>query len=232
MKDFYFPKRIAFITAHPDDETEISAGTIYNNFQKGGKNFLYCATLGEKGNAYVSEDITPEELGLMRKTELFSVGQFLGIEEIVVSDFPDGEVEGHVGRLEKEIQDFISKVKPEVVVSFGADGYSGHKDHIALSKVVQKILADSGVRFLEFAGPSESVCGGYENCLFKKRKNGDYHDLNRKEANICVKIDKEVKLKALNIYKTQWDGLDPYKIFPPSIAEHVLTHEYFFEAND
>jgi hypothetical protein len=70
----------------------------------------------------------------------------------------------------------------------------------------------------------------FENCLFKKRKNGDYHDLNRKEANICVKIDKEVKLNALNIYKTQWDGLDPYKIFPQAIAEHLLTHEYFFEA--
>lgn len=232
MRSLDLPKRIAFIVAHPDDETEISAGTIYQNFKKGGQNFLFCATLGEKGNAYLNTEIDAVSLGELRKEELYKVGQFLGIEEIIVSDFPDGSLENYLPRLRVEVGNFLDKVQPEIVISFGLDGYSGHKDHVALSQIVKKNVTERGLEFIEFSGPSEEVCAGYEECLFKKRKNGAYQDLVRSKANICVEIDREVKLSAINMYETQRAGLDPFKIFPKQVADHLVQYEYFYKAEE
>lgn len=229
MQDFDLPKRIAFITAHPDDETEIAAGTIYLNTQKGGKNFLFCATRGEKGKTYLKENLSEVALGQIREQELRRTGAFLGISDIVVSDFKDGAVANDLARLEKEIKNFLTATNPELVVSFGEDGYSGHKDHTAIYQVLKKLLDQKpNWNFMQFAGPTEAECLGYEECLLKKRKNGSYDPLRRVQPNVRVLIDPEVKRKAISFYETQLAGLDPYNIFPNEVAEHIMKYEYFY----
>ncbi len=230
MKEFVFPQKIALIIAHPDDETEIAAGLLYNNSKLGGENHLFCATKGERGKAYLEEDLSDRELADLRAKELYSVGEFLGIGDIKVSDFRDGFLYEEETNLASEVKDFILKVKPDAVLSFGDDGYTGHRDHTVLGKIARKISLELGFKFIEFSTPHIDTCPGFYDYLSSKRKNGFYEDnIEKNKANLFVKIDKDTKLQALKLYKTQFKGLDPYNTFPKDIADHLLEYEYFYQ---
>jgi len=55
----FLGSKILVFTAHPDDESYLAAGTIYENTRRGGKTFLVCATGGELGSAHLKKPISP-----------------------------------------------------------------------------------------------------------------------------------------------------------------------------
>ncbi len=50
MKTF-LGKKIFMITAHPEDESYVAAGTLHKNIEAGGGNALVCATPGPSGTS-------------------------------------------------------------------------------------------------------------------------------------------------------------------------------------
>lgn len=221
-------KKLLIISAHPDDEAFLAAGIIFGNKKVGGITHLYSATLGEKGSAYVSPEITEDELKILRKSELEEAGKYLGIQKIILDTFPDRDLEHNQDQLEIKIKELINIEKPDYVLGFGKNGYTGHKDHIVIGMIAQKISLSQNIPYLEFSHPPKALLGDISQFLMKKRANGNYFDeIEDSEPNIAIAVDENVKLTALKIYQSQLPGLDPHIIFPKDIANHLILNEYF-----
>lgn len=226
-------KHIAFIIAHPDDETLLAGGTIYENYILGGKNSIFCATLGEKGTSYLSKEYTVDEIKLLRKNEILNVGKYLGMHNIELADFIDGEIEKNIDILKDSVLKFINVHKPDILISFNEYGFTGHSDHIAISQITKEIANNLNLPFFTFSKPPHEIYPDFNNHLLKKRKNGSYLEDNKihKKPNIKITVNPKTKLEALKLYVSQFEGLNPYNVFTNEIADHILNNEYFSPEN-
>lgn len=226
-------KHIAFIIAHPDDETLLAGGTIYENHILGGKNSVFCATLGEKGSSYLNEECNIDQVKSIRKNEILNVGKYLGMHNIELADFQDGEIERNIDNLKNSVLKFITTHKPDILISFNEDGFTGHSDHIAISQITKEIANNLNLPFFTFSKPPYDIYPDFNHHLLKKRKNGSYlkDEKIHKKPNIKITINPTIKLEALKLYESQFEGLNPHNVFPTEIADHILNNEYFLSEN-
>lgn len=216
------------VTAHPDDESPLAAGTAHAIVGSGGEVRLLCATLGERGRAYVAEGLATEELKRVRFTELHTAALVIGMTSVEVLDLGDGQVAEHIDSFVEHIGSVLKGYKPDFVMSFGLDGYTGHVDHVATHHAAARAAQLNNVSFAAFALPPEPWRTQCLAVLQKKRKFGTYH--NHEEFALptaCVQVDGVAKRAAIHSHQSQLAGLDPEVIFPVEFAEHTLTHEYF-----
>jgi LmbE family N-acetylglucosaminyl deacetylase len=121
------------VFSHPDDESLACGGLLAGCAEFGARVTLVCATRGEKGpQGHVAVNgATP--LRDVRALELAEAARMLGIGEVVLLEHADGFLPWvEPTRLEAEIRDVIDRVRPDVVITFGADGLYWHPDHIAI----------------------------------------------------------------------------------------------------
>lgn len=131
------PLRLLCVAAHPDDESMAMGGTLARYAAEGVETFLLTATRGQRGR-YLdnSEHPGPEALGRIREAELRAAARELGVREVRLLDYLDGELDRADPREASErIADYIREVRPDVVVTFGPDGLYGHPDHVAISQL-------------------------------------------------------------------------------------------------
>lgn len=230
MRENILGKKLLILIAHPDDESFLAAGTLHENKIKGGHNYVLCASRGELGHAYITPSPSIKELKKIRERELLEASKHVGIDVLKILNLPDGSIANHLEKLEKEINKFAGIHKFDYVISFGEDGYTGHSDHVAICGVAKKLAKTYKVPLLQFAKLPKHICEDMDKRLLVKRKNGKYLDNNHNEivANLKIKINPFIKLKSLCIHKSQFAGLNPYKIFTTDIADHFLQNEYFF----
>jgi LmbE family N-acetylglucosaminyl deacetylase len=124
------------IWAHPDDEAYLSAGLMAKVRDVGGRVAVVTASRGELGTAD-PERWPPERLGPLRERELMDSLAVVGVREHYWLGYRDGElpdvpVEDAVTRVVR----ILRKVRPDTVVTFGADGMTGHDDHRTVSRWV------------------------------------------------------------------------------------------------
>jgi len=124
-------KQMLLIFAHPDDESFALGGTIAKYAQQGVNITLVAATKGEAGKT--SGICKPEELGLVREQELRRAAEVLGIANLIFLGYLDKEVSmaPPLEIVEKLVR-IIRDVRPQLIITFGADGASGHRDHRAI----------------------------------------------------------------------------------------------------
>jgi LmbE family N-acetylglucosaminyl deacetylase len=128
--------RLMCVLAHPDDESLGTGGTLARYAAEGIETYLVTATRGERGWTGPAEEFPGlEALGRIREEELRAASEALGICQIHFLDYIDGDLDQAdpaeaIGR----IVPHICRVKPHVVITFGADGAYGHPDHIAISQ--------------------------------------------------------------------------------------------------
>jgi N-acetylglucosamine malate deacetylase 2 len=120
--------------AHPDDETFGPGATLAMLAAQGHVVHLLCATRGEAGTIGRSASLGRRELASVREAELKAACRALGTREPEILTLPDSGL----ARLEDEtllrpIVRAIRSVRPQVLVSFHADGISGHTDHRTVS---------------------------------------------------------------------------------------------------
>jgi LmbE family N-acetylglucosaminyl deacetylase len=137
---------VLMIWAHPDDETYLVGGMSATLTDAGHRVVCVTATRGEAG---VSGATAPEldQLAKVRTAELEAALRILGIQEHHWLDYPDGgcaDVDGQeaADRLVAVVDD----VRPDTVVTFGPDGFTGHPDHQAVSRWTDLALARATVR--------------------------------------------------------------------------------------
>jgi LmbE family N-acetylglucosaminyl deacetylase len=151
-------RRLLFVTAHPDDESMASGGTIARHVEAGVEVFVVCATRGGAGWTGRPHGRRPEELPEIRAEELHRAARTLGVSGVDVWDYPDGGVPGcDQTEITARIESAIRSIGPAVVVGWGPDGGYGHTDHIAVGACTDAALAATGVPGYHFAIDSEQA---------------------------------------------------------------------------
>jgi len=128
-------RRLLGVFAHPDDEVFCVGGTLAQWAEAGGETMILCATRGEAGQIQDARAATRSTLGSVREYELRAACAQLGVRHVECLDYGDGTLaEVDVATLAGHIATAIRAFQPDVVVTFGPDGGSGHPDHIAISR--------------------------------------------------------------------------------------------------
>ncbi len=124
------------VLAHPDDESLAIGGIIAKYARKGVDVQLICASRGERGRYFdYQESPGCEVVSSTRSVELDAAAKVLGINEVHFLNYLDGDIDkADPNKITRKIANFITELKPEVVVTFGPDGAYGHPDHIAISQ--------------------------------------------------------------------------------------------------
>lgn len=126
-------RRLAAVFAHPDDDTFAIGGSLL--LLDPVDYTVVCATSGEAGLIFEGSLASRDDLGEVREREQRAALRALGLTDPDVHFLrhPDGEL-GGVDRdvLVEQVSEILSAARPEVVVTFGPEGVTGHEDHIAI----------------------------------------------------------------------------------------------------
>ena len=221
-------KKILFVTAHPDDESYTVAGTILRNHEAGGASYVACATFGERGKSHLKRKVTSRQLKTLRKNELLAASKYLRVSGLLMPGLPDTELgrKSNQDIFYNKLLPFAEKHRPELIISFGKDGISGHIDHISVGKVAKEVAKKLKLPFLTFAAPP-ALHKSIE-ALKKRRMHGKYvKTLKPHPHDIEIKVDPKKKLKALQFHKSQLSVEGPFAEFPPKAVRQLLSKEYF-----
>lgn len=124
--------RVLGIFAHPDDEVFCVGGTFARCADAGAVTALVSLTQGEGGQIRDAEVATRRTLGPVRLKELGQSAAALGVDEVTCLDLGDGRLATlPLTQLTTVARAAIDEVRPDVVVTFGPDGATGHPDHVA-----------------------------------------------------------------------------------------------------
>jgi N-acetyl-1-D-myo-inositol-2-amino-2-deoxy-alpha-D-glucopyranoside deacetylase len=161
------PRRLLLVHAHPDDESIYTAATMAKYAAEGAQVTLVTCTLGELGEiippslAHLAAD-SGDRLGPYRAGELAAACAELGVTNhrflggpgrwrdsgmmgTAGNDDPRCFWRAEIDTAAQALIDVISEVRPQVVVTYDADGAYGHPDHIQAHRV--------SWRACELAGP-------------------------------------------------------------------------------
>ena len=128
--------RLLCILAHPDDESLGLGGILAKYGTEGVETYLVTATRGELGwFGPPEENPGPTELGKIREGELREAAKVLGLREVIILDYHDGELDkADQSLLTQQLVGHIRRIRPHVVVAFDHNGVYGHPDHIAATR--------------------------------------------------------------------------------------------------
>jgi LmbE family N-acetylglucosaminyl deacetylase len=125
------------IFAHPDDETVCAGGTLAKYASAGAEISVVALTKGGAGQIRDASAATRATLRAVRERELDAAGKELGLTQTRCLDHPDGGLSGLDGEtLLEQASELVSEFDPDVVITFGPDGFSGHPDHVAVGAAV------------------------------------------------------------------------------------------------
>jgi LmbE family N-acetylglucosaminyl deacetylase len=139
------------VFAHPDDETICAGGTFAKYASAGAEVRVISLTKGGAGQIRDAAVATRATLQAVREKELEAAGDELGLTQTRCLDHPDGglaEIDSSI--LVDLASELLREFDPDVVITFGPDGFSGHPDHVAVGAAVtaacSDLRADSAIR--------------------------------------------------------------------------------------
>lgn len=131
------PPRLLGIFAHPDDETICAGGTLAKYASSGAEVSVVSLTRGGAGQIRDAGVATRATLRAVRERELDAAGNELGLTRTRCLDHPDGGLpELGAEALRDLAAELVTEFDPDVVITFGPDGFSGHPDHVAVGAAV------------------------------------------------------------------------------------------------
>lgn len=130
------------VLAHPDDESLGTGGVLAKYAQEGVSTYVVSATRGERGR-FDDKGTSPglDIVGRTREAELRAAARELGVAEVSLLDYIDGDLDrADVAEAAEKIAAHVRRVKPHVVITFDPFGAYGHPDHIAISQLTAAAL--------------------------------------------------------------------------------------------
>jgi N-acetyl-1-D-myo-inositol-2-amino-2-deoxy-alpha-D-glucopyranoside deacetylase len=159
-------RRLLLVHAHPDDESIGTGATMARYAAEGTGVTLVTCTLGELGEV-IPPDLAalatdPDALGQYRIGELAAACAALGVGDhrflggpgrwrdsgmmgLASNRFPGCFWQADIGEAAADLAAVIREVAPQVLVSYDANGFYGHPDHIQAHRVSRravKVAAD------------------------------------------------------------------------------------------
>ena len=206
------------VIAHPDDESFPIGGTLAKYSAEGARIVLVSATHGEAG----IPGLSPSETAKLREAELKSAAQVLGISRVIFLDYVDGKLDQVDERTAvAALKKIIQKEKPNALITFGADGISGHPDHVAIHRLTTEAFDQSDINNrLFYILPSEATqegCGVTPSQEF----------LVGPVVGIDISNFRLAKVQAVQCHTSQ---NRPFTGDPEKEAKGLTCHEYFILA--
>ncbi len=251
------------VFAHPDDETFGAGGALARAARQGVHVALVCATRGEVGEIADPEIATPETLGEVRERELRCAAARLGAAEVSFLGYRDSGMAGtpenddprafaRAGEAEvvRALVGHVRRLRPEVVLTFDADGGYGHPDHMAIHRHTMAAVAVAAdpsahpslgppwtvrrvfypviprARFRELR---ERLAAGGVDAAFLADAERMLERLpdERVDVTLDVRGSVEAKLAALACHATQMPADHPFRALPEDLAREAMATEFF-----
>lgn len=219
-------RRLLAILAHPDDESRIIGGTLAKYAAEGIRTAVLCATRGERGSRGDPPLCSPEELPAFRERELHEACKILGVENLRLLQYRDGELpkaqpDKIIGQILQAFEDW----KPHIVITFGPEGRTGHPDHIAIHRFATEAFhqakgpaAPAKLYYMAFPQSIREVIG--------PRFPG------QPDEGITVTLDVspwlEIKRRAIAAHRTQ--ARPPFAHLSEARRWEILSREYYILA--
>lgn len=175
-------RRLLAVHAHPDDESITMGGTLARYADSGAVVTLVTATLGEEGEV-VGDELQglvsgrADQLGGYRYTELRAACAALGVDDwrllAGLGTFRDSGMAGTPSaahprafvragaggpdhdRAVQALVEVIEQTRPDVVLTYAADGGYGHPDHIAAHQIAVAAAGGRVARVLAAVRPRQ-----------------------------------------------------------------------------
>ena len=106
------PERALVVIPHPDDAEIACGGTVARWIREGTQVYYVVCTNGDKGSD--DPQMTSERLAEIRVAEQLEAARILGVKEVVMLGYPDGELED-TREFRKQLVRAIRRFKPQVV---------------------------------------------------------------------------------------------------------------------
>jgi len=255
-------RRLLLVHAHPDDESIGTGATMAKYAAEGAHVSLVTCTLGELG-----EVIPPElahlawdadgGLGEYRIGELAAACKALGVTDqrflggpgrwrdsgmmgTPSNDWPGCFWRADVDEAARELLAIVEEVQPQVMVSYDANGFYGHPDHIQAHRVAWRAfeLADGLVSKLYATAVPKSVLahamalmddsGGAD---FTRVESVDELPFGTDDEQVTTEIDArdylDAKLAAMRAHATQIAVDSPFFALSDKVGQRALGTEFY-----
>jgi len=217
--------RLLAVFAHPDDETFRPGGTLALLARQGVHVHVLTATRGQAGSCGDPPLCTLAELPAVRERELRCACAALGIQSPQLLDYADGHLhEVDTETMIAHILSAVNEIKPQVLLSFGLDGLSGHPDHIAVGQCAAEAFrrAEAVAALYTVAVPQS---------LAQKLDMRQIHSVPDEAIALTVDVSSvwETKLAAMQCHATQLSS-SPMMSAPAESQRLFFRHEYFVRA--
>jgi N-acetyl-1-D-myo-inositol-2-amino-2-deoxy-alpha-D-glucopyranoside deacetylase len=222
--------RLLLVHAHPDDESIGTGATMAKYAAEGAHVTLVTCTLGELGEIIppALRHLTPDALGEYRIGELTAACDALGVRDhrflggpgrwrdsgmmgTPANDDPRCFWRADVDEAASLLADVIREVRPGVIVTYDANGFYGHPDHIQAHRVSRRAYELTG----------ENTTGSTS---FYATAAPDF-------AGITARIDVTAylpqKFAAMRAHATQITVSEPYFALSNNIRHQVPTVECY-----
>ncbi len=196
-------KRLLVIAAHPDDESFLFGGALAVHALAGGATALLCLTDGQAGRT--GGLCTQDELGFVRRRELEAAAEVLGVGELITPGLMDGALAGmDAAEGHEYVRAAIASFGPDVLLTFGPEGASGHDDHKTCWRWTRAV-----------AGETPVFAATFPQALWGRVRGGE-----PLPANTVIDVSRagDAKVRAFSCHKTQQDHLDLHNMMTAGFA--------------
>ena len=234
-------RRVAAVFAHPDDDTYGLGGSLAVHADHGLEVTVVLATSGDAGRIADPSLATRETLGRVREAEDVASWRALGFEpDVRFLRHPDGRLaEVPRDELVREIAAVLRSARPDVVVTFGPDGITGHADHVTIGEAATEAFhttrgsgGDGFLSLLYTAIPASALDRLNEGLRVRGLEPIDstqpFMPRGVPDEEIGVRVDcspaYERKLEALRCHRTQAEMEDvPFDLWPDLLGTEAFV---------
>jgi N-acetyl-1-D-myo-inositol-2-amino-2-deoxy-alpha-D-glucopyranoside deacetylase len=253
-KEHGVERSLLLVHAHPDDESIGTGATMAKYAAEGARVTLVTCTLGELGEIIPPDlrHLFPDELGqhriveLDRACEALGVGdhRFLGGEgryrDSGMIGLPDNDDprcfwQASVDEAADALAKVIDEVAADVIVTYDANGFYGHPDHIQAHRVTRRAheLTGTSAKLYATTMPRSVMARAVqlpEDSWFVKVKNTDL-PVSIPDDQVTTEIDAsdylDAKREAMRAHETQITVDGDYFALSNDLGARILATEYY-----
>lgn len=251
------------VHAHPDDESITTGGTIARYSAEGAQVTVVTCTLGEEGEI-IPPDLAElgswagDQLGGYRASELAAAGSALGwtsqrylggiaawrdsgMAGTPAAEHPRAFVRGTVRQQSEQLLDVLNELRPQVVVTYDANGGYGHPDHIRAHEITTAAAAraESVARVFHTVNSAEATARGLarlrarDDVPFRVPDAGELPTTDDEliTTEVDISAHRDAKLAALRAHETQLTVGADWFALSNNLAQPVPDTEFFVLAD-
>jgi N-acetyl-1-D-myo-inositol-2-amino-2-deoxy-alpha-D-glucopyranoside deacetylase len=246
-------RSLLLVHAHPDDESIGTGATMAKYAAEGARVTLVTCTLGELGEIIPPDlrHLFPDELGQHRIVELANACSALGVEDhrflggvgrdrdsgmmgLPDNDDPRCFWRANVDEAADALAKVIDEVAADVIVTYDANGFYGHPDHIKAHRVARRAheLTGGTAKLYATAMPRSVLARAIElpeDSWFMK--NTDLSAFAAPDDQVTTEIDAtkylDAKRAAMRAHETQITVDGDYFALSNDLGQRILGCEYY-----